>query len=220
MASSSSATNDIISNENVIDYYPTDDQAITLKLIDNLAIKQYYLAIGEIIQPINIIYFSYIPGKQICMYLRSKELVEKLVKEYKFIKIDEYEIEIKYFIIKTKSVIISNVYPIIPNDVIIYELFKLGIQSVSKIVAVKSSIGEKGYEHVLSFKREISLDSTDLNKLPLIMKVYYNGKFYFINFGENKKRFFSDEDPESEYSDKKKYITYSKKWPPRLNYIN
>lgn len=119
--------------------HPTKEQAIIIQSKQGLTIEDYCVAVGNIVQPINVRYISRISQERVCIYLSSKDLANKLIENHPTVKIKEHELEIKPLISKTKRILISNVQPIIPSAVIEEELKKHDIIPVSKINNIRAS---------------------------------------------------------------------------------
>ena len=68
---------------------PNKEHAIVFDAVDGHTIQEYTVALGNIINSINIAYVSRISHGRIYFYLSSKELVEKIVDEEIKIKVGE-----------------------------------------------------------------------------------------------------------------------------------
>ena len=76
--------------------FPTKEDAIVIDSIDNAQIKEYTLAVGNLIGPKNIKFVSRISKNRICMYLTDKKTVNKLTDTNTTIKIKDQELEIRH----------------------------------------------------------------------------------------------------------------------------
>lgn len=92
--------------------------------------------------------------------------MDKLIENTKFIKINENEIQIHRLINPSKRIVISNVCPSIPNEKILNALQNCNITSISQINYIKAGVNMGGYDHVLSFRRQMYVNNTDIPKLP------------------------------------------------------
>jgi len=84
-----------------------------------------------------------------------------------------------------KKVTLSNVCPSIPNQVILNELKKIDIISVSQINHIKSGINIEGFKHILSFRRQMFIKHEDINKLPNSLVINNNQtsfRIFFTNY--------------------------------------
>lgn len=162
------------------EYNPDKGQGIVLDAIDGVNLQDYCIALGSIIQPINIKFISRIAQKRICFYLSSKELFEKLLKENITLKIKGYDCTLRPLFSRHKRLLLSNVQPIIPSSVLEQELLKYGVIPVSKITMIKASITTAGYSHILSFRRSVYIKEEDVDKLPSLLKVTYDGLSFWI----------------------------------------
>ena len=154
-----------------------------------MPLKDYALAIGNIISPINVLSISKIfiskasrTSTKVCSFLNNSVLVNTLVNTVQYINIGNQFISIERFAFEDQPTIIYNIVPAIPNDIFVRELNKLGIPLISEIKSINASINETGYEHVLSFEREVYFDVDDLSKIPQSIDFYYEGHLFFIYF--------------------------------------
>lgn len=60
---------------------PKREQAIVLHPIDGLLLKDYIIAIGQIISPINIIFVSKISMSRVCVFLSSEHILCSLLEK-------------------------------------------------------------------------------------------------------------------------------------------
>lgn len=165
---------------------PTKEQAIIIDAIDGHQINEYTLALGKQIGPANILYASRISNGRICYYLNSKELVDKLVENKTKIIIGNTSLEIRSLVSKAKRIIISNVCPIIPNSIISEELKRLGVSPVSHVTTLRAGMKERGYTHILSFRRQVFINPEDSQKVPPNLQINHDGTNYWIYFSDDK----------------------------------
>ena len=81
---------------------------------------------------------------------------------------------------KTKRIILSNVCPIIPHNVILNTFKQMGIRIVSPISFITVGFTETGFTHILSFRRQVYIYPDDANKLAASLQVNYNDTSYWI----------------------------------------
>jgi len=92
--------------------------------------------------------------------------VDALVEKTKFITINDNVIQIRRLINTAKRIVISNVCPSIPNENIFAALLSIDITPTSQINYIKAGVVMEGYEHVLSFRRQMYINENDIPKLP------------------------------------------------------
>lgn len=132
--------------------FPKKDQAIIIDITDEINQKDYVFAIAKIVDPSNIIFISRISKDRYCIFLSSRELVDKIVNHIEPILCNNIPIKIRKYFNPDKRVIISNVCPLIPHDIIIDELRKLNITPTSKITCLRAGIPVEGFNHILKCK--------------------------------------------------------------------
>ena len=165
---------------------PTRNQAIIIDSIDGLTIRDYALAIGGIIGPSNMLSISRISQNRICIYLVSEEKADELVKTHKTVIINGHSLTIRPLNTKTVRILISNVHTSIPNEAIEYILNKYHVTPKSQITRLKTGLHDAGYTHLLSHRRQVYIDPSDVNKIPQSAQLIHDNITYWIYFSNEK----------------------------------
>ena len=155
------------------DQFPTRHHGLIMDCIDGLTLTDYTVSIGDIVQPINVLYSSRISNNRVCFYLKSKEMVETLTEKYDFALINGSKVTIRPLVSKQLRIIISNVTPPIPHYILEQKFDGLGIKLCAPISTLKATIAKEGYEHVLSQRRQTYINPEDMTKLPEFIKIEY-----------------------------------------------
>ncbi|CAH1971857.1 unnamed protein product [Acanthoscelides obtectus] len=134
---------------------PSKNQAILLTAVDGIKIHDYIIAIGSIVGPKNILFASRIANGRICMYLSNTDSVDKIITEHKSIKIQDHDIEIRRLVTPAQRLVISNVCPSVPNNIIESSLTTMGLKLLSRITYLRVGMPENEYNHILSFRRQV-----------------------------------------------------------------
>lgn len=153
---------------------PTREQALVFNSIDGIRQIDYILAIGKIVSPKHIIFTSRISNNRFCVFLSSKEILDTLLEKTNTITINENIIQIRRLINPAKKIIISNVCPSIPNQSILNALKIINITPLSQITHIRAGINHEGYEHILSFRRQMFINHEDVIKLPGSLTIINN----------------------------------------------
>ena len=163
------------------DIFPSRAQAIILDAKVGCTLTDYTVAVGSIVKAENIIYASRISNGRICIYLKNKELVENLTEKFEFLEVGENKDKtaIRPLVSKQQRIIISNVAPPIPHHIIVDKFDNIGIKC-APITTLRAGIAEKGYEHVLSSRRQTFIKKEDLSKLPEFFKIVYEEISYYV----------------------------------------
>lgn len=164
---------------------PKKDQAIILNAIDTIPTKEYVLAIGKIVNPANITFASKISNNRICIYLKTKEIVDKLIDSHPELQINDTKTEIRRMINPAKRIIISNVCPHLPHASIELALQNAGLKLTSSVNYLRAGFQEEGFNHILSFRRQVYVSISDKSTIPETLE---------INDGESSYRIFLTED--------------------------
>lgn len=142
------------------------EQAIVIDSMDGTPVRDYALAIAQLIEPQNILYISKISQGRVCLYVTSQEIVDKLVNTHKTVKVNTHLLEIRPLLSQSKRIILSNVPPVIPNSAIENKLAEHNIVPISQITPIRAGINEAGFTHILSFRRQMYINPDDVPKLP------------------------------------------------------
>jgi len=165
---------------------PQRDQAIIFNSIEGIPQIDYIRAIGQIVSPKNILFVSRISNNRFCIFLNSKHTVDSLVENTKFITINDNVIQIRRLINSAKRIVISNVCPSIPNEKILAALLAFNITPTSQINYIRAGVVMEGYEHVLSFRRQIYINENDIPKLPGSLVINHNETNFRIFFTDDR----------------------------------
>lgn len=144
-----------------IQSFPTKEQAIIVNVVENVKLSDYVVSIGSLIGPKNLLFASRISNNRICMYLHSKDTVDRLIQTHKSVLVEGHEVNIRRLITPAKRLILSNVCPTIPHEIIKCELEKAGLKLVSPVSFLRAGIPLDQYSHVLSFRRQVYISPTE-----------------------------------------------------------
>lgn len=168
--------------------FPKREQAVIMNVVDNLKLGDYVIALGNIVDPKNILFASRIANNRICIYLSSTNLVDKLLAEHQSVEIDNMHIGIRRLITPAKRLIVSNVCPSIPHEFVENGIKSLGLSLMSPITFLKAAIQGDRYGHVLSFRRQVyvSPPQNEDYQLPSTILVNHDDTDYriFLSFDE------------------------------------
>lgn len=162
------------------DVFPKKEQAIILEAKDGISIKEYTTAIAGIVHPSNVRFVSRISNNRICIFLSSREEAEKFTDNHKTILIKDQLLHVRPLINRHTRVIISNVCPIIPHDVILKELEKCKVKLTTNISFLKAGLSDPGFQHILSFRRQVYVDHDSIANLPETLLIFYEETTYRI----------------------------------------
>lgn len=135
--------------------HPKKDQAIVLHAEESLKLFDYVKAVGDIVGPKNIAFASRISNNRICMYLTTKEVVEDLIRSHPKIPVGHLELNVRRLISPTKRILISNINPDIPHELVEDTLKGLGLHLASPVSYLRAGMPSDVYSHILSFRRQV-----------------------------------------------------------------
>lgn len=191
-------TNDQKSNQNqkpqsfaaVVHKYkfPERDQAIVFDATENIKKNDFIVGVGQLIGPKSIIFASRISNNRICIYLSSKDIVNKFITEFKGITLNDKFTAARRLVSPAKRVILSNVSPSIPHQLIEETLKREGLDMVSAITFIGAGLSHPEYKHILSFRRQVYVNIKSDDTLPdsIIIKADNNTFRIFLSTDEMK----------------------------------
>lgn len=165
--------------------FPKKDQAIIIDALENVQIKDYAQALGKIIDPSQIRFLSRISNNRICIYVSSKVIADEIVDKIKYVTIQNQKLPIRPLISRNRRIIISNVCPIIPHIEIEKKLLEMNITPQSPISFLRAGFNETGYNHILSFRRQVYVTPEDFTRLPDKISVDFEETNYWIYFSSD-----------------------------------
>lgn len=147
-------------------YFPERTQGILFPAIDGISLFEYIVGVGSLIGPKNVTFASRVSGGRICIFLASKVIVDNFIKEIKGIKVKEEFIEARRLVTPATRIILSNVSPVITNEILVEELKRLNLKPVSPITLVSVGSPDPNYKHVQSFRRQVYVDLEEGGEIP------------------------------------------------------
>lgn len=160
--------------------FPKKDQAIVVEAKDGVSIQDCVTAIGNITNPAYIRFASRISNGRICCYLASKQIVDELVNSQVKLQVGNDFLTIHPLISQSIRVVLSNVCPIIPHEVLEEELRKLKIRTASQINFLRVGMSDPKYGHVLSSRRQVYINPEDVEKVPTTMQINFDDTTYWV----------------------------------------
>jgi len=133
-----------------------------------------------------LVFVSHISNNRFCIFLASKQILNSLLESTPTITINEQVIQIRRLINPSKRIVIYNVCPSIPNQVIYDALKNIDITPMSQIVYLKAGINIEGYDHILSFRRQFYIKHEDASKLPGSLSLSHNLTDLRVFFTDNR----------------------------------
>lgn len=171
--------------------FPKRDQGLILDCAGDLSLTEYTCAVGDIINPKNVLFASKISNNRVCLYLANKELVDNITNLHEFIQIGQVKVTIRPLISKNKRIIFSNVPANMPNSALENVLDQLNVKKASPVSLLKAAINKEGYSHVASFRRQVYIKPDEASKIPEIFKLHFDDISYFVYAGTDTLKCFN-----------------------------
>jgi len=166
-------------------HFPKRDQAIIFNTIQDVPQIEYIKAFSQLTHPNNIKFASRISNNRFCIYFASKNIVEQIISKQPYIIINNTEISYRRLINPAKRIIISNVQPVIPHDIIAKAINNLSITMVSPITFMKAGFSNDEFGHIGSFRRQMYIHPEHSNKIPGSILIQYDQTEYRIFFADD-----------------------------------
>lgn len=162
--------------------FPKNEQAIIMHATGQYKLFDYVRSLGAVVCPKDITFASRISNNRICIFLSSTRIVDELMRAHTTIKVIDTEVPIRRLINPAKRIIISNVVPSIPHEVVEDALKSLGLKLVSPVTYLRAGMPDEGFNHLLSFRRQvyISPPQDDNTNLHTSVLVFFNDTRYRI----------------------------------------
>ncbi|KAI4468429.1 zinc finger cchc-type superfamily [Holotrichia oblita] len=160
--------------------FPERDQAVIFDAIENTIKNDYISAVGELVHPQNIIFASRVSNNRICIYLSSKDLVESFMNTHGGIKLNDSIIPARRLVSPAKRIILSNVSPSLPHEILEKELKQIGLQVVSPVRFIGAGIPKEGYKHIFNFRRHVYVVFQEHERLPDSLVIQFRGNAFRV----------------------------------------
>lgn len=172
MASHASAT--------LSDSFPKEDQAIVIDAIDNQSVDNYVSQLLHLVNRESIKAISRISNNRICVYLDSRITADNLIDKHQSITIDNKILAIRPLISRSKRIILSNVRPSIPHEVLEKALKESKVKLDSKISFIREGVAIPGCAHIVSFRRQVYAQPEFADKIPDSFLIPHEGTSFRI----------------------------------------
>ena len=130
----------------------TRDNGIVFRARYTVSVRQYLISLVNQISNAQVLSASRISNGRIAAYLSSREAVVEAVQNG--LTYDGSYIELTPLVQPTTRLTLSNVYPEIPNTVLIHNLSSF-CKVVSQVRSIPLGFKEKHLSHIMSFRRQV-----------------------------------------------------------------
>ena len=166
----------------------TRDNGVTFRATDTVSIQSYIDSFTDVHPAEDIISASRISNGRIAIYLSSRETVMDAVQ--RGLDHDGSFLELTPLIRPTTRITLSNVYPEIPNSVLVNNLSSF-CKVVSQIRPIPLGFKNKKLCHIMSFRRHVQVLINDNITPPDHINFSYNGVNYRVFISTESVRCFS-----------------------------
>lgn len=156
------------------------EQSILIDSLVDASHEECILALSEIVPTSKIRFSSRIANNRICVYLDSKQTVDKIIESKKCIVVNHQIIPIRPYVPRNKRIVFSNVHPLIDDSLLETELKKINVKILSPITSVRNGFSSKILSHIISFRRQVYIDPEDLLKVPSRISIDLDDTTFWI----------------------------------------
>lgn len=160
--------------------FPSKKQAILFDSVDNTKLEDYLMALGQIVQPKNIIFSSKLSNNRICIYFSNEQLVEDFMNNHGRIMIKDQYLNARRLVTPSERLLLSNVCPSIPHTVIESQLYAHGIKPISPLTFLRISSQTPEFQHILSFRRQTYISPPNNITIPESILISFEQTTYRI----------------------------------------
>lgn len=168
--------------------HPTDDQAFVFNCISDYKIRDYLIALKDLVGgPKNMVAVSKVSKNRIIIHLSSSELVDNLLSQHGGFKIEDSYIKCRKLRAPVQKIVLSHVNPNIPNSLLEdFVTNELKLSLTSNITFLRFNPIDQLFGHMISWRRQFYTNS-DLAKIEL------PGSF-LVNHNDQEHRIFLNVD--------------------------
>lgn len=175
-------TNPIDNNANVAHcgQFNKNEHAIIIKANDEISVEESIEAITTFVCLSDIKHASRISKNEVRIYLPNKKRVESLLKAINKINTRRHSLFTEPLVQEAKRIILSDIWPAIPNQVILDQLRYMNIIPILPIARVPLAKPEL-ISNISDLNRQVYIQPEDIEKLSDHIEIDYDNKMHYIN---------------------------------------
>lgn len=162
---------------------PTFKQSVVTDAVEGASNDAYLDQFEKFMSIENLLHFSKIDDNLVCFTLSSENAASELLD--KTFRIKNRVLKFSSFVpgqsvYKYKRFVISNVFPQIPNYIVMEQLDKLGIRTRNGISNIRCSTSSESRKHVLSHRRQFYVREEDGGKVPSKLEIKFLNTMFVV----------------------------------------
>lgn len=161
--------------------FPKRELAIIMYHTENTPLELYIYAVGDIVGPENICFFSKISNQRICIFLKNKQIVDNLIDNHGTINVNGNQVKLRRYIEPAKRLSIF-CCPSVPNSEIEKTLKMYNIKMVSPINFLRANIPDPRYAHIMGFRRRVYIKENNDTVIPESVEIDHEEEKFRIFF--------------------------------------
>lgn len=156
--------------------------AIVIPTVELIPLDDYLEAISNITNIENITHASKITNERVCIYFKTQQLANDLIKSNPTIQINNHTLPLRKLITPSKKLFISGLHPFISNQFIINLLDNFKIRKQSQLLDIKIGTQNPRFAHIKSLRKLIFIHPDDAELVPDTIVIEYETEKYRIFF--------------------------------------
>lgn len=167
--------------------FPSKNLAIIITVDENVLTDDVVIEVAKLINTqngTNMTMYGRLSNNRVCIFLKNQNIVANhIANNYQYIQIENKKFPIRRYITPTKKLIIGNVCPSVPHEIIMEILHQNGIKTVSPMHFMRANLQIPGFEHLLSFRRQVFIPHDDNIDIPTSLLITHDNTQYrmFLN---------------------------------------
>lgn len=162
----------------------TRENGIIIEMVEGIPEEDYVYAITNLTNPTNLEYAFRMSKQRLCIYFKEKNIAEYITINHKTIKINNINIKIRPIITNSKRLLLSNVHPTIPENLLENELKQMGLTLTSNMQYLRAGYKRPELAHIVGSRRAIFV-TNDNEQIPEHINITYENVNYQIYITED-----------------------------------
>lgn len=153
-------------------------KAVVIDNVSDTNIDHYLTGVCAELSGSSITHASRISGGNVCVFLNTEENVQKLITSGG-ITVNGVYAAVRRYVTAATKVVISNVFPFLPNGLILSKLAVYG-KVIGHLRDIPTGSKLPGCGHVKSFRKVIHIIFDDINNAPERIQLQYEGSNFTV----------------------------------------
>lgn len=160
---------------------PDRKQAIIIDCTEKIPVIEYITEIAKILsKPEELTHVDHLSNNRLCFFFANKTVVDSIISQQNKIIVRNANVHMRRLISPAVRIIMTNVSPTIPDEIIQSALQDLNLKILSPIKELRFGIRDPAFAHLLSFKRQVYVAEDNKQNIPESILLTYEDIRYRI----------------------------------------